>query len=70
MKNSVNLKQPQLNLRKVMNKKGVNDQWLADHLGISRTAVSRIINGHTDPSLNRLYKIADVLEVHFFDLFG
>jgi transcriptional regulator with XRE-family HTH domain len=53
-----------------MNKKNVGDQWLADQLGISRTSVSQIINGHTSPSLDRLYEIADALEVHFFDLFG
>lgn len=70
MEKKINLKQPQLNLRKVMNKKNVGDQWLADQLGISRTSVSQIINGHTSPSLDRLYEIADALEVHFFDLFG
>ena len=35
MKNHLKIKQPQLNLRKVMNKKNVSDQWLADQLGIS-----------------------------------
>lgn len=62
--------QPRLNLRKVMNIKNVSDQWLADQLGISRTSVSQIINGRTSPSLRRLYEIADVLEVNFFELFG
>ena len=70
MKKEIKSNQPQLNLRKVMNKNTVGDQWLADQLGISRTSVSQIINGHTSPSLDRLYEIADALEVHFFDLFG
>ncbi len=63
------IKQPQLNLRRVMNEKGVDDQWLAVHLGISRVAVNQMVNGHSDPRLGRLYQIAEVLEVRFFDLF-
>jgi len=70
MKKEIKTNQPQLNLRKVMNQKKVGDKWLADKLGISRTSVSQIINGHTSPSLDRLYEIADALKVHFFDLFG
>ena len=70
MKKEIKTNQPQLNLRKVMNQKKVGDKWLAEKLGISRTSVSQIINGHTSPSLDRLYEIADALEVHFFDLFG
>ena len=70
MKKEIKTNQPQLNLRTVMNQKKVGDKWLAEKLGISRTSVSQIINGHTSPSLDRLYEIADALEVHFFDLFG
>ena len=61
--------QPQLNLRKVMMKRNVSDEWLAQRIGISRTAVNQIINGHTTPSLKRLYQMADALEVHLFELF-
>ncbi|MBR1411007.1 MAG: helix-turn-helix transcriptional regulator [Prevotella sp.] len=63
------IKQPQLNLRKVMMKKNVNDEWLADKIQISRTSVNRMINGHTMPSLQRLYDCAEALEVSLFDLF-
>lgn len=65
-----NNNQPRLNLRKVMNKKNVSDQWLADQIGVSRQSVSKLINGHTDPSLSRLYDIANALNVMITDLFG
>ena len=61
--------QPQFNLRRVMIRKNVNDNDLALLGGISRTSINRIINGHSSPSLERLFQIADVLEVSFFDLF-
>ncbi|SDQ66883.1 Helix-turn-helix [Prevotella sp. khp1] len=56
-------------MRKVMNQKEVDDQWLADRINISRTSVNKIINGHTDPKLSRLYQIADALEVSILELF-
>ena len=62
--------EPQLNVRKVMNLKQVDDQWLADRINISRTSVNMIINGHTDPKLSRLYQIADALDVSILELFG
>ncbi|QVJ80089.1 helix-turn-helix domain-containing protein [Xylanibacter ruminicola] len=52
-----------------MNQKEVDDQWLADRINISRTSVNKIINGHTDPKLSRLYQIADALEVSILELF-
>jgi len=52
-----------------MMRRNVSDQWLADQVGMSRTAVNQIINGHTSPSLKRLYQLADALGVHLFDLF-
>lgn len=63
------IKQPRLNLRKVMMKRNVSDTWLAAQIGISRTAINQIINGHTSPSLNRLYQLAEALNVHLFELF-
>ena len=64
------LKQPQLNLRKVMNRLDVSDQELANRIGISRPAVNAIVCGRTDPSLSRLIQIADALKVHLFELFS
>ena len=63
-------RQPQLNLRKVMNRLNVSDQWLADKIGVSRQSVNAIICGRTDPTLGRLLQIADALEVHLFELFS
>ena len=70
MEKKANIKQPQFNLRKVMNQKNVGDQWLADQIGVSRQSVSKIINGHTDPPLSRLYDIADALGVLITELFS
>ena len=64
------IKQPQLNLRKVMNRFDVSDQWLADEIHISRQSINAIICGRTDPTLGRLLQIADALKVHLFELFG
>ena len=62
--------QPQLNLRRVMGKKRVNDEGLAKRIGLTRAAVNAIVCGRTSPSLKRLYQIADALEVHIFELFS
>ena len=62
--------QPQLNLRRVMGKKRVNDEGLANMIGLTRAAVNAIVCGRTSPSLKRLYQIADALEVHIFELFS
>ena len=62
-------KQPQLNLRKVMNRKNVSDKELAERINISRTSVNAIVCGRTDPSLSRLEQIANALGVSLIELF-
>jgi len=41
---------------------------LARKIGVSRQSVNKLINGYYDPSLSRLYDIADALGISIFDL--
>ena len=59
----------QLILRKVMNNLGVSAAELGRRLGVSRQAVSTVLNGHTDITLTHLHAIADALGVRVRDLF-
>ena len=47
----------------------MSDGQLANLIGVTRQTVNNIINGHSDPSLSRLHKIADALNVRVRDLF-
>ncbi len=49
--------------------RGFSQEKLADHLGISRTHVSRIENADCAVSLDILFKISDVLQVPAKNLF-
>ncbi len=68
MKNKKNL-ESQLILRKVMNQLGVSCAELGRRLGVSRQAVSKVLNEHTDMTVSHLHLIADALGVRVRDLF-
>ena len=68
MKNKKNL-ESQLILRKVMNQLGVSCAELGRRLGVTRQAVNKVVNGHTDITLSRLHEYADALGVRVCDLF-
>jgi transcriptional regulator with XRE-family HTH domain len=36
---------------------------LARRIGITKQSVNKMMNGHTEPSLSRLYDIGDALEI-------
>lgn len=50
-------------------KLGLNQDELADILGITPAALSRIENGVTAPRFSRLDQIAEALQCHVSDLF-
>ena len=60
-----------LNIAYYRKLKGITQAQLAQMVGISRTHISNIEapNGKTSISLNKLFDIADVLEVPVKDLF-
>ncbi len=59
----------QLILRKVMNKLGVSCAELGRRLGVSRQAISKVVNEHTDINVRHLHRIANALGVRVRDLF-
>lgn len=57
------------NIRKIRLLRGYKQQWIANQLGITKAAISKIENGKTDISLSRLCVIAVVLKVEIKMLF-
>jgi transcriptional regulator with XRE-family HTH domain len=49
--------------------RGYKQEWLADQLSISKVAISKIETGKTDIPLNRLYEIAELLDLEIYFLF-
>ena len=50
-------------IRKLREQKDYTQQNMADELGLSHSAYSKIERGQTDPSVGRLGEIAKILEV-------
>lgn len=59
-----------LNLKEILRGKGIMSKDLADYLGITTVAVSKIINNKTTPSLGTLAKIAKFLNMKLSTLLG
>jgi transcriptional regulator with XRE-family HTH domain len=55
-------------LKSVLAKKQRTNKWLAEELGKSLTTVSRWCTNETQPSLEILVEIADILDVDIRDL--
>ncbi|RIV50889.1 XRE family transcriptional regulator [Flagellimonas taeanensis] len=58
-----------LNLKPLMDKKGLTGKDFAEELGISPVALSNIMQGNSFPRANVLMKMAEVLNVEVRDLF-
>jgi XRE family transcriptional regulator, regulator of sulfur utilization len=56
-------------IRKLRESKDYSQQNMADELGISTSAYSKIETGKTDPSIGRLYAIAKILDVDVISFF-
>ena len=55
-------------IREVLEEKNRNQVWLADKLGVDEVTVSRWMNNHRQPSMERLAEIAKALGVKIKDL--
>jgi transcriptional regulator with XRE-family HTH domain len=55
-------------LKAVREKRGLSQRELAAAVGISQPAIAQIENGQTQPTLNNLVKIAEVLQVSLCEL--
>lgn len=55
-------------LKVVLAEKGMSNKWLSEQLGITQTTVSKWVTNTSQPNLDMLIKIAQVLDVDIKDL--
>lgn len=55
-------------IKEVLEEKGIKQKWLAEKLGKSYNMTNSYVQNRSQPSLEILYKIADILEVEVKDL--
>lgn len=55
-------------IKEVLEQKGIKQIWLAEKLGKSFNMVNSYVQNRRQPSLNVLYKIAELLDVEAKDL--
>ena len=55
-------------LKIVLVKKKRTSKWLAEHLGVNQTTVSKWCTNTTQPDLQTLKRITELLEVNIQDL--
>ena len=55
-------------IKDVLEQKGIKQKWLADQLGKSYNMLNSYVQNRRQPSLEDLYKIAEILDVEVKDL--
>jgi len=55
-------------IKEVLNSKGIKQTWLSEKLGKSYNMVNSYVQNRTQPSLEILYEIADILDVDVKEL--
>ncbi|MFA9390533.1 MAG: helix-turn-helix transcriptional regulator [Prolixibacteraceae bacterium] len=55
-------------IKEVLNEKGIKQTWLSGKLGKSYNMVNSYVTNKRQPTIELLYKIADLLEVNAKDL--
>jgi repressor LexA len=55
-------------IKEVLEEKGIKQTWLADKLGKSYNMVNSYVQNRRQPSIEDLYKIAEILEMEAPDL--
>jgi putative transcriptional regulator len=55
-------------IKEVLEQKGIKQVWLADQLGKSYNIVNGYAQNRSQPSLDILYKIAEILEIDIKEL--
>lgn len=58
-----------IRLRKIMNRRNISQEELADSLDVSRITINRYLNGHSIPSALMLKKISLVLKCELDEFF-
>lgn len=55
--------------KKIRKQKKITQEYIAKHLGITTRAYSKIESGKTNLTIEKLYKITDILNVNLLNLF-
>lgn len=55
-------------IKEILEEKGIKQVWLAEQLGKSINIVNGYVQNRSQPSLEVLYKIADILKVDVKEL--
>ena len=55
-------------IKEVLNQKGIKQTWLSEKLGKSYNMVNSYVTNKRQPSIEVLYRIADLLDVSVKDL--
>ncbi|MED1789210.1 helix-turn-helix transcriptional regulator [Brevibacillus laterosporus] len=58
----------QSRLKEILEERGVKQKWLQERVGMSQSAINRIINGKSVPILKDAIRIARVLQLHVEDI--
>lgn len=58
------------NIRRIREQKGFSQKYLADRLDISQASYARLKNEETKITVDRLLKIAEILETEILDFFN
>ena len=59
---------PMNRIKEVLDERGIKQTWLAEQLGKSFNMVNSYVQNRRQPSLEVLYKIAEILKVDVKDL--
>lgn len=57
-------------IKEVLEEKGIKQTWLAEKLGKSFSIVNAYVCNRSQPSLETLFQIAEILDVDSKDLIG
>ncbi len=55
-------------IKEVLKEKGISQTWLAEKMGKSYPTINEYARNKRQPSLEDLYKIADILDVNISEL--
>jgi len=54
---------------KVIDSKGLKQKWVAEQMSIAPTVLSRWVNNRGKPSVDKLFKLAEILDCKVDDLY-
>ena len=56
-------------IKGIMDSKGLKHKWVAEQMGVAPTVLSRWANDRGKPSIERLFKLAHILNCKVDDLY-